>query len=751
MSYFKELKRRNVFRAVIAYVVLGWILLQVSTNLEEALELPAWFDAVVTALLVIGLPVVAVFSWIYEITPEGLLKTEDVPEEQSITPRTARRLDVFTAVGVVVLIGLVLTDRFTGSPVESAAEKTAAVETQDTGAPATERDTSIAVLPFVAMTDSKDDEYFADGLSEELLNVLAKIKGLKVAGRTSSFYYKGKNEDLRTIAAALGVANILEGSVRRSGDRIRVTAQLIKADDGFHVWSETYDRESGDIFQIQDEISNNVAQALQAEFLGTNVQSSPRAANSAEAENLYLIAQAAIAARNLPDIRRARDLYGQASILDPANPKYLAGFAHAVALQYWNFRDISSTEAIREAGEAIEKAMNLGSPSADTLAVAGLVEELRALALNDQSAKQKALDYYQRAVQTEPNNILALQWLASIYLDIREPEKSKLYFERVVELDPLNTLSLAGLANALTAMGRLDEARLHLFKMQSLFPHRALVYRYLAGIEFQAGRLDRNIFWMRKAVEADPSPIEISFLLYGYIAFGWADQALETAERYNEARRSVDISRLVQAQLDQDIDAIAQEARRLHEELGESRFAVLSAWADAVAGRYDIAATTLETQYPSLRGEVIEYIENSDLIDAVLLAHCNAVLGKTRDAERLIAALWDSGMLSERALKSDKTLPIVRVALHAVEGNVSAAITELVAIDKDSMTLNVAQIILPIDQLPVFEALYDEPEFQEYAKYERYQTARFARMLASKETDREVIAMVENAGYTIGR
>ena len=751
MGYFQELKRRNVFRAVIAYVVLGWILLQVSTNLEEALNLPAWFDAVVAALLAIGLPVVVVFSWVYELTPEGILKTADVPEEQSATPRTGRRLDIFTAIGIVVLIGLVLADRFTGPPQEPAAEQTATTDAKIAVLPAAETDKSIAVLPFVAMTDSKDDEFFADGLSEELLNVLAKIKGLKVAGRTSAFYYKGKNEDLRAIADALGVAHILEGSVRRSGNQIRITAQLIKADDGFHVWSETYDRESGDIFRIQDEISSSVAQALQAEIFGTTSQETPRTTKSAEAENLYLVAQAAIADRDLPPVRRARDLYAQASILDPANPKYLAGFAHAVSLQYWNFRDISSAEAIREAGEAIEKALNLGSPSADTLAVAGLVQELRALALNDQTAKQKALDYYQLANQQEPNNILALQWLASIYLDIREPEKAKYYFEKVVELDPLNTLSLTGLANALRNLGRLDDARQHLFKIQSLFPHRALVYRYLAGLEYEAGRLDRNIFWMRRAVEVDPSPIEISFLLYGYMQFGWADQALDTAERYNEAKGSVDISSLVQAQLDQDVDAIAEEAKRLHAHLGEERFAVLSAWADAVAGRCAAAAETLDNQYPSLRGEVIEYIENSDLIDAVLLIHCNAITGKRKDADRLTAALWDTGMLSDSALQRDKTLAIVRVAYHAVAGNVDKAVAELVAIDKDSMTLGISPIILPIDQLPVFEALYDTPEFQEYAKNERYQTARLARLLASNETEREVIAMVEDAGYTISR
>ena len=253
------------------------------------------------------------------------------------------------------------------------------------------------------------------------------------------------------------------------------------------------------------------------------------------------------------------------------------------------------------------------------------------------------------------------------------------------------------------------------------------------------------------AARRSSSVSEISFLLYGYMQFGWADKALEEAENYNEAQDSIDISSLIQAQLDQDVDAIADEAKRLNAQLGEPRFADLSAWADAVAGRCDEAARTLDNQYPSLRGEVIEYIEDNDLMEAILLVHCNALTGNQADADRLTAALWDTGMLSDNELQVDATLAIVRVALHAVDGNLDAAISDLVAIDRDSMTLGIAPIVLPIDQLPVFEALYGSSEFQEYAKNERYQTARLARMLASNETEREVIAMVEDAGYTISR
>ena len=595
------------------------------------------------------------------------------------------------------------------------------------------------------MTASQDDEFFADGLSEELLNVLTKVEGLKVAGRTSSFYYKGRNEDLRTIGDALGVAHILEGSVRRAGNQIRVTAQLIKTDDGFHLWSETYERSDGNTFAIQDEISNSVARALQAEILGDAGQRERKNEFSVEAQNIYLIAQAAMARRSLEDIRRARELYAQASELDPANPAYFAGYAHAVAIQYWNHRDITADEAITEAGSAIDIALDLDQPDADVLAVAGLVQELRALALNEADAKQRALDYYQQAISKDRDNILARQWLASIYLDINEPQLARDNFEMVVELDPLNTLALTGLANAYFG----DRARQHLFKVQSLFPDSSMAHRYIANLEYQAGRLDKSIFWMDIAAELNPSPHENFLALSNYIAFGWADEALEIAEKYQQASDGIDISRLVQARLDMDLRSLSEESQLIFRQTGDEDFAALSAWADALRDRCDATVVTLERQYPSLKGEVIEYLDGSDLINAVLLAHCYSKTGKQADAGRLTSALMASDPLSKRAVEASPARRLIRVATYAVAKEVPKAIAELEAIDMDNSVIMISPIALPVDELPVFEAIYDEAVFQHYASREHYRVAAQARMLASGETAQQVIAEVEAAGYTL--
>ncbi len=269
MSFFAELKRRNVFRVVAAYVVMSWLLLQVADVASNAFNLPDWTFRFMLLVLAIGLIPAAVFSWVFEMTPEGIKKESEVGPGQSITHSTGRRLNYITIGMVIVGIVFVLwQQQMAPAPRAQAPATVAATQDSDsTTPPASEvappgDSRSIAVLPFVNMSSDPENEYFADGLSEELLNQLAQIPNLQVAGRTSSFSFKGKDEDLREIGATLGVANVLEGSVRRQGDQVRVTAQMIRVNDGFHLWSNTYERTMDDVFAIQDDISSNVANAL---------------------------------------------------------------------------------------------------------------------------------------------------------------------------------------------------------------------------------------------------------------------------------------------------------------------------------------------------------------------------------------------------------------------------------------------------------------------------------------------------------
>ncbi len=266
MSFFAELKRRNVIKATILYVVASWLLLQVTDVLIPALTLPESALRLVALLLILGFPLVVIFSWVYEMTPDGIKREKDVDRSASITRGTGRRINMLIVVLLVLAIATVVVDRLIPETADveqraTIADTDAAIEeSETTGRTVPER--SIAVLPFVNMSGDKENEYFADGLSEEILNTLVGIDDLQVTARTSSFQFKGKNQDLRDVGAMLSVANILEGSVRRSGDRARITAQLIRAEDGYHLWSQTYDRTLEDTFKVQTDIAESVARAL---------------------------------------------------------------------------------------------------------------------------------------------------------------------------------------------------------------------------------------------------------------------------------------------------------------------------------------------------------------------------------------------------------------------------------------------------------------------------------------------------------
>jgi TolB-like protein/Tfp pilus assembly protein PilF len=254
LRFIEELKRRNVIRVAGLYGVAGWLLAQAASLLESALGLPNWFDAVVISLLLIGFPLAVVFAWVYEITPEGLKRTVAVSQDASITAETARKLDIALLGAVGVLIVAIVATRFIAPRGTPVADATAA------------DDNSIAVLPFADMSSAHDQEYFSDGISEELLNALAQVQGLRVAGRTSSFAFKGQNKDLREIGEILNVRHIVEGSIRKSGNKVRITAQLVKAQDGYHQWSNTYDRDLTDVFAVQDDITKSIVREMSAVF-----------------------------------------------------------------------------------------------------------------------------------------------------------------------------------------------------------------------------------------------------------------------------------------------------------------------------------------------------------------------------------------------------------------------------------------------------------------------------------------------------
>ena len=316
MSVVAELKRRNVVRVAVLYGLAAWLILQVADVLVPALGLPDWVMRFVALLLILGFPLVLIFSWVYELTPEGLKKQHEVDLNQSITHETGRKINYVIGALAVLAIVVVAVERFIPRTAPIPAATDAASGASPVQAPLQAAAKSIAVLPFADMSAGKDQEYFADGLSEELLNLLAKLPELRVIGRTSSFQFKGRNEDLRVIGEKLNVAHILEGSVRKSGEKVRITAQLIRAADGSHLWSETYDRTLDDIFVVQDDIAGEVVKALKLTLLGTALTTRSKPQDS-EAYNLALQGRFFVERRGQKDLERAVEYFRQARERDP--------------------------------------------------------------------------------------------------------------------------------------------------------------------------------------------------------------------------------------------------------------------------------------------------------------------------------------------------------------------------------------------------------------------------------------------------
>ena len=308
LKFLEKLRRRNVGRVALLYVGICWIILEPVHVVFHMLAVPEWINRLVVVGMALGFPVAILIAWIYEVTPEGLKPSTAVDPHRSLLQRTGQRLNraILGVLGVMVAYFFVYhfwLGRYIAEPVMEQAHQESG--TAEPAAAVAQR--SIAVLPFVDMSQSKDQEYLSDGLAEELLNLLAKIPELRVAARTSAFAFKNKPEDIQSIARKLHVAHVLEGSVRKSGTRVRITAQLIRADSGYHLWSETYDRDLNDIFSLQDEIAGAVVQGLKVTLLGGTlpVRTAPK---NPEAYNLYLQGRFAADQHTKKSLESALDL-----------------------------------------------------------------------------------------------------------------------------------------------------------------------------------------------------------------------------------------------------------------------------------------------------------------------------------------------------------------------------------------------------------------------------------------------------------
>jgi TolB-like protein/Tfp pilus assembly protein PilF len=412
-AFVAELRRRNVLRMAGLYLVGAWLVTQVAGTVLPMFDAPEWMPRTVVVLLAIGFVPALVFAWIYELTPQGLRRDADVPPEQSIGRETGRRIDRAIIVVLLLALGYFAVDKFVlarrgGMGAESSsaghAARIGATAGENASGPVA-NDASIAVLPFVNMSSDKEQEYFSDGLSEELLNQLAQIPQLRVIARTSSFSFKGKEVDIATIARALRVAHVLEGSVRKSGSSLRITAQLIKTADSSHLWSRTYEREISDVFKVQDEIAGEVVTALKLTLLPGHAPPATSRTTNPEAHDHLLRGLHLAAGGTQASYRLAIAEYQRAIELDPGYTSAYANLASATAF----VADMTADPVGQmHAQQAIEKALVLAPGDAEALAARGWI---RSLFLWDWDGARAD---FEAALPARPNDAVALSrysWL----------------------------------------------------------------------------------------------------------------------------------------------------------------------------------------------------------------------------------------------------------------------------------------------------------------------------------------------------
>jgi len=511
MSFFAELKRRNVFRVGIAYAVGAWLVAQVSELAADSFGAPEWFMQMLLIVLALGLPVALILAWALELTPEGIKREKDVDRSQSITPQTGQKLNNMILLLMALAIGYLLFDKLSGQPGSEPFSQNGSEQTSDpeekralTPATPTINRQSIAVLPFENRSNLEEDEFFVEGMHDDLLTNLAKIGSLKVISRTSVARYKNTKAAIPEIAKELGVATVMEGAVQRAGGTVRINVQLIDAQTDEHLWAEIFDREltTENLFAIQTEISRKIADSLKATLSPEEEQRvDNRPTDSLAAYSAYLRGRQLIARRTAETVDQALVEFQRAVELDPQFALAWVGVADAAELAL-RVSDMNLPETIKLSQEGVEKALAID----DQLGEAQLA---RAVLLNLSQADESEVEgAYRLAVELSPGYAQAWQSYSEFVSEFpgRLPEALEMA-QRAAELDPLSTSIQNQIIDVLNRLGNYPEAEQRLAKLIEQDPDFAPSYKQMSDIKGNAGQFDQSILWLHKAQSMDPGNI----------------------------------------------------------------------------------------------------------------------------------------------------------------------------------------------------------------------------------------------------
>jgi TolB-like protein len=699
LSVFNELKRRNVFKVGAAYVVVSWLIIQVVDIVIDNIGAPDWVFQVVLLLLGIGLPVILLFAWAFEMTPEGLKREKQVDPSESITNQTGRKLD-FIIIGVLLLgLGYFAIDKFVLSAGRTTVPAEAVVTEQSADAK-TEVEKSIAVLPLANRSAREDDQYFADGMHDDLLTQLAKISSLKVISRTSVMRYRDTEMSIPEIAQQLGVTSILEGGVQRSGDHIRVNMQLIDAQTDEHLWAETYDRQmtAENLFAIQSSITRQITDALKASLSPEEAaRIDERPTENLEAFQEYMKGQQLLALRVVSAMEEGKGHFERALELDPNFAAAKVGLANSYHLLY-EYAGWPEAESLEPAMILLEEALELSPNLGEAFMVRGEIHR------HHRKLDAAAMDF-ERAMELIPGNAALYHWFSFVRTAQGRGDESYALLQRAHELDPLSRVIHVNYAAHPFFVGDDEQAIVELERVRTLHPDYPAVYSYLAWVYWSQGNAVETLRASLKVYELDPENTRGRTLCYNYLNLAAGESALNCVTKSEVLRPMEKAFARILLELEKGNRDTAQailDATAEFEDEGQYRH-----YAALYVGDFEQARPGFEKEYPEwFSGPVPEKLNDYQVDDAVDVALLLQQTGEDERAASLLNVALENISQKQRN-HGAYAFGFLDVSIYALLGQHEKALLAL----EECADLEYLSGWARLKFLPHYDSIRDDPRF----------------------------------------
>ncbi|MGB5334745.1 MAG: hypothetical protein WBN07_03925 [Woeseiaceae bacterium] len=699
-NFLSELRRRNVLRVAAAYALVSWILIEAGSVLLPTFGAPEWFFRVYVVIVLLGFLLAMIIAWIFEITPDGVRRERDI-DRSSYEPQPRAKMNLVIIALLVIALGVSLTFNITG------------IRNDDLPSQAVARN-SIAVLPFSSRSTDEENQFFADGIHDDILTRLANIESLRVISRTSVNEYRDTAKNMRQIGQELGVATIVEGAVQRAGDRVRITVQLIDATTDEHIWASTFDKALTiqNVFEVQSEISARIAASLRTALTPEEelrLAATPTDNISAYAE--YVRGRTNLSERSFASLQRARQNFMNAIELDPNYAQAYAALAQTLLVTLSNHKSIAVDDAFSMSENAIDKALSIDPALGDAYAVLGLLQMMRWENQRGGRGNIDAADSFRKAIELSPNLADTYVWFASMRTTEGDVNSAIELLTKALSIDPLSRIPYVNLPSFYAMRGQNAETTRMLLDATELFPDWSTPYNYLSNHMQKLGRLDEAVAWGLREMALSTDPMAGGHLIAVYREFGHDDAVMNFMENFPQDHPFYFVGKSYWHYIDGDYEATIAELEPYTGVTDAPRDFIIPLLVGSaiLSGDYDRAYTYIAHSEPALTSDNDVVIDRNNVYAAVLLAFVEQKRNRSKHAQELLT----------KAQPVVDAMPRLGMAGHGIkdvqiltmQGRLNAAIETLLAAVDEGFVSSQGFDAWGFESDPIIEPLRSDPRF----------------------------------------